>query len=197
MPAEERPKGMDGQALLRLRTSNRVAQCVQRTVFAKPDEQGELRMWLDCTSGLKRGDISVPAGERVYLCTQCWDDAEGLKELLRYKSEVDAEVAGSAAGAANSRGDDDADQLWDKVPMLGEALKWRRRYEEQEAALTLKQKAAYVAQNFPDLGDDARPAQIAPQGTLSLKRTRGAGPFAKSSYHILGTFSVEPLLGDD
>ena len=59
--------------------------CVQRTMFGKPEDQGELRFWLDCVSGASRGDVSVPANERLYFCTQVFDDAKGLAQALKAK----------------------------------------------------------------------------------------------------------------
>ena len=38
--------------------------------------------------GCQRGDVSVPAGERIFFCTSVWDDAAGLKAMAAERVEV-------------------------------------------------------------------------------------------------------------
>ena len=159
--------------------------CVQRTYGSRAEDEGELRFWLDCESGCARNDVSVPAGERIFFCTSAWDDAAGLKAMARERADLAerlraAEEAADAAFAAPSDG------------LLGKALSFREKIATSETLDSLRAQSAFYERQMPTLGDDERPAQVAP-GSLSVKRTSGSGLFARKAYHILGRFSVEPL----
>ena len=83
------------------------------------------------------------------------------------------------------------------VPLLGDLLAVRQKFGAAEDKLTLQSQAAYFERRMPALGLDDRPALIE-SGTMSLKRTRSAGLLggSKSAYHILGSFTAEPLVPD-
>ena len=170
--------------------------CVQRTMFGKPEDQGELRFWLDCVSGASRGDVSVPANERLYFCTQVFDDAKGLAQALKAKQLLEKHIETLEEEYENG---DDALPRWAPkelggLPLIGQALGMQRKMTRVEERLELRRQRASYDRTLPFLGVDDRAAQMAEKGSISLKRTRGEGMFAKSAYHILGTFTVEPIL---
>ena len=160
--------------------------CVQRRIGWKDDEEGELRFWLDCESGCTRGDVSVPVGERIFFCTSCFDDANGVKTLVAQQKETTEKLAVAEAQVEQDAKDDANEGL------LAKALNMRQKINRQEELQVLGWKKAFFERELPDLGIDQRPAHITP-GSLSLQRSRGVGPFARASYHILGRFSAEPV----
>ena len=166
---------------------------MQRTFGSKPDDEGELRFWLDCDSGCARGDVSVPTGERLFFCTSVWDDAAGLAAFVDEKARVEAQLS-----AAQQPDDSAAEGGWlDRVPLLGDALAFRKRIEESEELDGLLRRRDYFERYLPDLGTDERPAQIA-TGSVSLKRARAGGlGFAGNAYHVLGQFSAQPQPKDE
>ena len=162
-------------------------QCVQRTIGSKPDDEGELRFWLDCDSGCARGDVSVPTGERLFFCTSVWDDAAGLIAFADEKARVEAKLE-----AAQKKDDSAEGGFLKDVPLLGDALAFRKRIEESEELDGLIRRKDYFERYLPDLGTDERPAQIA-TGSVSLKVSSSTlGLFTRNAYHVLGQFSAQP-----
>ena len=47
---------------------------------------------MDCESGLQKSDVTVPAGERLFFTTSCWDDMEGIASLASERTRVEAEL---------------------------------------------------------------------------------------------------------
>ena len=159
--------------------------CVQRTVFAKPTDEGLLRFWLDCPSGAERNDVSLPPGERIFFSTGVWDSAEALRELADDAAAVEAKLGALEAEERGAAAEDDA---WAKIPFV--AL--RRRVLRQEQLQSLRSRRAYH-ESFPGLGGADRAALMAKGGSLSLKRRSGRG----TEYHILGTFRAEPAVDEE
>ena len=166
--------------------------CVQRPMGARPESEGELRFWLDCESGVTRGDVTVPVGERLFFCTSVWDDSDGLEQLALEKANAEEKLAEMITGSEEEE-ERGASSL-EAIPLLGDALALRRRVLLQEEQMRARERSKYFERCLPLLGDDDRPAQLAPQGVISLKRTRGQGPFTKSAFHILGKFTGEPYV---
>ena len=72
----------------------------------------------------------------------------------------------------------------------------RRAFAEAEELQILKSKQRFFDNYFPSgVGlEDGRVAAFEPRGTLSLKVTKGEGLLKTTSYHVLGSFSAEPLI---
>ena len=168
--------------------------CVQRQLFVPTTEEGALRFWLDCESGLQKSDVTVPAGERLFFTTSCWDDMDGIASLASERTRVEAELE-----AFEKQPDDKAPRTGlAGVPLLGDVLEFRRSLDAAERKMNLRQRAAYFDARMPALGrSEPPPPALIEEGTLSLKRTRGIGLASKSAYHILGSFTAEALAGDD
>ena len=66
-------------------------------------------------------------------------------------------------------------------------------FAEAEEMQLLKSKQRFFDQFFPNGVADGAAAHFEPRGTMSLKVTNGVGIMATTSYHILGTYSAEPL----
>ena len=66
-------------------------------------------------------------------------------------------------------------------------------FAEAEEMQVLKSKQRFFEQYFPNGVADGAAAHFEPRGTMSLKVTNGVGILATTSYHILGTYSAEPL----
>lgn len=165
--------------------------CVQRGMGSTPDDMGELRFWLDCKSGCARGDVSVPPGERIFFCASVWDSKQGIQELLRERSEVKEKLRVLTSDQDTSASVPEDSSGLAGIPLIGKALNFRQKVLQQEKLVSLRQANEYF-QGFPDLDDDLEwPAQIK-KGSISLKRSKGLGPLASNSYHILGTFAAEP-----
>ena len=79
------------------------------------------------------------------------------------------------------------------LPLVGGAFAARRAFAEAEETQLLKSKQRFFDQYFPNGVADGAAAHFEPRGTMSLKVTNGAGIMATTSYHILGTYSAEPL----
>ena len=162
--------------------------CVQRSVFTKASEdEGVLRFWLDCPSGVVKNDLSVPPGERIFFSTGVWDEPEGLKVLAAERETVTAQIKAVEDAEAAGVAEDD----WlAKVP----GIAFRRKLLRQEKMGQLRARRAYL-ERWPGLGEDHElPALLATEGSLSLKR-ESQGPLGRveTQYHILGRFSAEPL----
>ena len=67
--------------------------CIQRPFGWETAEEGQLRFWLDTSTGCARRDVSVPAGERIFFCTSVWDDAAGLEAMAAERADIAAQLA--------------------------------------------------------------------------------------------------------
>lgn len=166
--------------------------CVQRSFGSPSTSEGLLRFWLDCPTGCAKRDIVVPRNERIFFSTSVWDDAEGVRDLLAQKLSVQEELQ-----ALTDRQKEAAKQRSERPNGLGGmlqgALDFRRTVSETELRTSLSARSAFFDRYLPGLGqgageNDALRAQIAPEGSLSLKRQRGTLFGPRTEYHILGTF---------
>lgn len=170
--------------------------CVQRTLFsdAKSNE-GLLRFWLDCPSGLAKNDVSVPSGERIFFSTGVWDEADGLKQIAADRAKVEEQLKALEA-------EEEADGGGRGFDLPGAAF--RRKMRRQEKRGFLAQRRNYINSFTTGLADtadaDVDVGGIAPLvatgGSLSLKRSRGNGFLGGTvtEYHILGTFTAQRVL---
>ena len=172
--------------------------CVQRTLFSDArSEEGLLRFWLDCPSGLAKNDIAVPPGERIFFSTGVWDEAAGLKEVAADRARVEEQLK-----ALEEEEDEDEDGGSSGAFELPGAV-FRRTMRRQERRGVLARRRDYIggfttgladADAEADAGTDA--PLMATGGSISLKRSRGAGFLGGTAteYHILGTFTAQRVL---
>lgn len=162
--------------------------CVQRPLGAQSaSDEGLLRFWLDCPSGCAKGDVSIPQGERIFFSTGVWDDADGLRKLRLDKATVDEKLAKL----------DDQEEFKDVGDFFGNfpGFALRRKIARQEELGLLTSRRKYY-ESFLGLAEPSQVALMAARGSMSLKRQRGTGLLGRTlgtEYHILGTFTAQPM----
>ena len=109
--------------------------CVQRHVSASAGSEGTLRFWLDCTSGARKGDISIAPGERIFFTTGVWDDADELQRLIRHRDAMEAKLKESNAVLdSKANGSAGPYALSEGIPGLGSIASFHKRmvaYDER------------------------------------------------------------------
>ena len=160
-----------------------------------------LRGFLDLTSSIERNDICLDAGERIYLTANCWRE-QALETAARRLQPITQEYERAQERLEKALAHETGDRRLDGTNLVDTLAGMRDTaqlvIERDEALRRLEEaRTRYPSQFTVDtIPEGPWPGQvewlsIEPR-YLMVRRDKLLG----EEYHVIGTWSVEPLLDD-
>lgn len=160
----------------------------------------KLRMWIDLKSDAIRNDISIAAGERIYLEANCWREEEldigsrALKPYLRAYQQAQQRVEAQVAHGTGDRRLDGIDALGTIAAFTDMA---KLVADRDEKLRRLQQAELIFPRNAETIIEGPWPGAIewlaiAPTSMMVKRRKAFLDEF-----HMIGTWEATPILSED